>query len=347
MKSCPHRLRTHKKCGCPIWVQGTLHGKWMKKSLGLRNWEAAQKLVRDWEGGNSAGLEHTSVSDACTAFIRDCEARKLTPPSIGKYTLLTDELKEEFSGRVLASLSVDEVRRYREKWKLAPISSRKKLERLRTFFRFCQESGWIQINPAKALKHPITRPAPTLPFSDSEIEKILWATEVYSTQGIYGEKNRIRMRAFVNLLRFSGLRIQDAVTLSRDRLTGNKLLMYTQKTGTPVYLPLPESVLKEMNEVSPVGRYFFWSGNGTPKSAVADWQRSLAKLLKLADVKGHAHRFRDTFSVNLLQSGVPLETVSILLGHTSIRTTERHYAPWVKSRQLKLEESIEKAWKLT
>jgi hypothetical protein len=44
----------------PIWAQGTFHGKWMKKSLDLRNWEAAQKLVRDWESGY-AGSDDTSV----------------------------------------------------------------------------------------------------------------------------------------------------------------------------------------------------------------------------------------------------------------------------------------------
>lgn len=147
-------------------------------------------------------------------------------------------------------------------------------------------------------------------------------------------------------MRYSGLRIRDAATLSKDKLHENKLLLYTLKTGQPVWLSLPKKIAEELEGLNANGKYFFWSGNGVPKSTVADWQRSLAKVFELAGINGHAHRFRDTFSVNLLKAGVPLETVSVLLGHSSIRITERHYSPWVKFRQIKLEESIEKAWKL-
>jgi len=37
----------------------------------------------------------------------------------------------------------------------------------------------------------------------------------------------------------------------------------------------------------------------------------------------HPHQLRDTFAVDLLQKGVPLEEVSKLLGHESIKTTEK------------------------
>jgi integrase/recombinase XerD len=46
----------------------------------------------------------------------------------------------------------------------------------------------------------------------------------------------------------------------------------------------------------------------------------------------HAHRFHDTFAVELLLSRVPLERVSVLLGHSSVKITESHYAPWVRER---------------
>ena len=76
-----------------------------------------------------------------------------------------------------------------------------------------------------------------------------------------------------------------------------------------------------------------------------DWQRSLKRLLILAGVPdGHAHRFRDTFSVARLLAGVPIERVSILLGHQSVRITEKHYAPWVRERQEQLEADVRRTW---
>lgn len=47
----------------------------------------------------------------------------------------------------------------------------------------------------------------------------------------------------------------------------------------------------------------------------------------------HPHVFRDTFAVEMLLAGVPLEQISILLGHKSVKITEKNYAPWVKARQ--------------
>jgi integrase len=59
---------------------------------------------------------------------------------------------------------------------------------------------------------------------------------------------------------------------------------------------------------------------------------------------GHSHRLRDTFSVELLRKGVSIESVSRLLGHKSIRVTEKHYAPWVKIRQDRLEAEVMGTW---
>jgi hypothetical protein len=62
-------------------------------------------------------------------------------------------------------------------------------------------------------------------------------------------------------------RLRDGVTLSRNRIQGDKLFLYTTKTGTAVYCPLPPSLVKALNAI-PENAYFFWTGLSKPKSAV-------------------------------------------------------------------------------
>ncbi|OLB31050.1 MAG: hypothetical protein DMG41_14145 [Acidobacteria bacterium] len=144
----------------------------------------------------------------------------------------------------------------------------------------------------------------------------------------HGIENGRRVRGLVLLLRYSGMRIGDAVNFSTDRIEGNRLFLYTQKTGVPVNTILPDFVLSALEATPKVtDRFFFWSGRGKLESIVRSWQTRLRRLFKLASVpNGHAHRFRDTFAVELLLAGVPIERVSILLGHQSVRITEKHYA---------------------
>jgi len=110
-----------------------------------------------------------------------------------------------------------------------------------------------------------------------------------------------RLRAFVLLLRYSGLRIGDAVGLSTDRVQDNRLFLYTQKTGVPAYCVLPDFVVKTLeSSPRPSEQYFFWTGRSKAHSAKGKWQRRLQRLFELAEIpKGHAHRFRDTFAVEL------------------------------------------------
>jgi hypothetical protein len=58
-------------------------------------------------------------------------------------------------------------------------------------------------------------------------------------------------------------------------------------------------------------------GNSTIHTVNGIWQRTLHSLLRAAGIKhGYAHRFRDTFSVELLLAGVPIEQVAVALGIT-------------------------------
>lgn len=198
----------------------------------------------------------------------------------------------------------------------------------------------MNFNAAKNLEPPIFIKKPAVPFSPHEVEKILWAIEVYPDNPKGRQK---QVRAFVLVLRYTGLRIGDVTALRREHVKDGKLFLRTAKTGTAVRLPLKKEVLDALEELD--GRdHYFYSGNGTAKSAVSSWHRSLSLLFRLAEVKGHPHQFRHYFSVELLSLGLPIEDVAILLGHSSSAITAKHYAAFVKTRQERLEANLMKAW---
>jgi integrase len=342
---CGHTSRRFRKCKCPIWVQGSLRGEYVRRSLDLRSWEAASELVRGWEASGVIGVvkpDVPTVSNAVTKFLGDAEARHLTPETIRKYKSLLERRFvawcESKGLRLLKQVDVSAMREFRGTWDDGPNYATKNLERMRAFFKFCEQARWVERNPAAAVKPPKTKLAPTLPFSDDEMKRILEACDRYPG-------NADRIKAFVLTMRHSGLRIGDTIALKRDRLKRNRLFLYTQKTGTPVYVPLPAIVVEALEKLDGDGDYYFTSGKAKPQTARANWSRYLDTVFAAAKVHGaHSHRFRDTFAVSLLEAGVSIENVSVLLGHSSVRITERHYRPWVKTLQKKLEDEVRKAW---
>jgi integrase/recombinase XerD len=233
----------------------------------------------------------------------------LNQATLYKYRLLfrhIDTFAEAYKLEFLDQLDLDTLATFRALWTEGPRTSLKKLERLRAFMRFAEKRKWIESNPTIDLKAPKVPNKPTLPFTREEMIGILTALGPYGKSA--GLRNAQRLRAFVLLLCYSGLRIGDAVQLNVNRVQGNKFLLHTEKTGVHVYCVLPEMVLKAIDAAPRSSEnYFFWTGKSTVRSSKGKWQRRLQRLFELASVTGgHAHRFRDTFAVELFLAGVPL-----------------------------------------
>jgi integrase len=350
-------------------VQGTVAGEPVRKSLDLTNWERATEVVRDMELAGTVEMpkdDRIMVTDAIQKFITDATARNLASSTLKKYRVLLgppSETKRERSPtltefclwkgiRFLRELDADLLREFRVTWKDAPLASSKKLERLRAFFNHAEESEWITKSPAKAVKAPITdSEAPTLPFSDEELGKLYRAFPKFASErrkhARGPETDHLeRFPVLMQVLEFSGLRIGDACGLTKNDLVKGKLWVDTAKTGVKVYIPIPEHVVVEMEKLPLFkGKYFFWTGNGKVDTAAGNYRRTLRALAEEAGVEDvHPHRWRDTVAVRLLENGVPLERVAKILGHKSVRITERSYGPWVRALQETLEADVNRVW---
>jgi integrase len=341
--NCDHKERSYNRCRCKIWYDWHINGKRIKKPLNTRSWSEAQRMARELEtGGIIEQRTAPIVKDAAEAFLNDARARGLRESSIYKLRLLTTRLQEFSTNKgfdFISDYNVERASAFRETWTNRGTAARKKLEALRTFFRFCVDRKWLTENPAKALKMPKNTEPPVEPFTPEEVDKILAAIKDYPDK-----QNGIRLRALILLLRYSGLRLGDAVTISRDRIEDGTLILRTEKTGTRVRVPLPQEVTDAI-AACPGPRFPFWSGNGKRKSVVTNWQRALKTLFDIAEVPGaHAHRYRHTFACEMLMAGVSLTIVAKLLGHASEAITERHYGAWVKGRQEQLEVAVRQAF---
>ena len=166
------------------------------------------------------------------------------------------------------------------------------------------------------------------------------------------DNNKLRLKALILTMRWSGLRISDAIRLRREDFKKDVLFIETKKSKTPVQIPMPTEVMSLLNKMEPYrGGYLFWnrqSEQSTLKTVEHNFSTLLADLFERAGVKDNvrqvSHRFRNTFAVHLLSKGVPLETVSVLLAHKSVTTTERYYADFASGYMKHAEELVRAAW---
>ncbi len=362
--ACPRRDDPeYKKCNCPKHLRYTHNGKQYRQSAKTRSWKVAEERRRKIEAQFEAAdptrpisavtveaKAGTTIEQAINLFVSDKRSQGVSADVLKKYERELDRLKEFMAKRSKFfphEISVADLTEFRAGWKDRYPSSttRSKVqERVRGFLGYCLASNLLTLIPILS-PIQVTTP-PTLPLDDAQYEELLAVipNEFYETKAR-------RVRALIRLMRHSGLAIRDAVTLERTELHHDKpkglyrIITSRQKTGTHVSVPIPHDVAKEVLSVMKLNenpKYIFWnSGTGTERTVVTNWQHDVKQTFVAAGMPdGHSHQLRDTFAVSLLQKGVPMEEVSKLLGHTSIKTTEKHYAPWVTARQDRLDSLV-------
>jgi integrase/recombinase XerD len=358
---------SEKRCKCPKHLRWSHERKQHRVSAKTRSWAAAEEKKREIEDQLSgrapvqAKEEARGLADAIEVFKADKKNQGISGDVLNKYARELGRLRSFAEARhvhAVARLSRELIIEYQADWETRYPSSNTRQTvqaRLKNFLRFCYESRWLERVPRlSAIK---AEEAPTLPLTAKEYAKLLATIpDTFSGHHRFAPGKAASVRALVQLMRWSGLAIRDAVTLRRDEIvfdkakTLHRIVTSRQKTGTHVSVPIPKPVAKELLAAlngNPV--YVFWTGQGTEITCVSHWQEDFRKLFKAAGIiaRGNmlSHRLRDTFAVDLLEKGVPLEEVSKLLGHESIKTTERHYAKWVKGRQDRLDNLVTGTWK--
>jgi site-specific recombinase XerD len=248
---------------------------------------------------------------------------------------------------------------------------------VRSFFNFLVERGVLAKSPVAVIKAPAESDTfAHAPYTDKQYKAMLKAVDsCTAVKQVKGEDERMfyreRVGAFLELLRWSGMDLIDAVQFRADQIENTNVdglvvpvMRYrrtkTQRKGSiEAVIPLAKDVAQKLRDVPSCTRCVpgmpFRYLNNIIKGDVHIWSRRIKQIIHAAAVKAvpltcrdgrpaldkfgapvtkapDCKMFRHTFAVGELVHGVPEEVVARMLGHVDTDMIRKHYAPWCKQR---------------
>lgn len=201
---------------------------------------------------------------------------------------------------------------------------------LSAFYGWMYLNGYIAQNPFDYLNYPKSVIPIKSIITSGEFEQLVITCEK-NYEGI----KQARCLALITFLFESGVRISELTSLKIGDLDwikhtatirngkGNKARVTF--FGDKSEVRLKEYLLRRSKTSE--SDYLFASLNKVESKVSIDvLQNDIREIGKLADIpRLHAHLFRTTFATNLVARGVPVPTVSNLLGHSSAQTLNHYF----------------------
>jgi len=272
--------------------------------LNLR--ESHEKFLEYLKGKDRANATIIAYAKDIEQLIEHVEAAgKASPTSIEKEDL-TDFIQKLETG------------------KYTPKSISRKINAIRTYFKFLKEEGLVDDDPSTTLTHPKIEITPPRILSKMEYRALRDACR----QGV-------RISAVVELLLQTGIRIGELrrLNLSDVEFGENdkpgQIRIGPWGKNPERFVPLNKSAqeaLKEYLDVRPKSKEetVFITKTGRP-FLIRNIRTTINRYFKIAGIENaKVNDLRHTFVATHLSRGVSLTTVSRLAGHRRLTTTEKY-----------------------
>ncbi len=209
---------------------------------------------------------------------------------------------------------------------LSPRSAARALSSLRGFFRYLVSVGALQADPTENIPSPSLWHTVPHVLSPDEVEALLAAPDTTTPRGL-------RDRAMLETLYATGLRVSELVGLKMDRVRLDPGFVQVVGKGrkeriVPLGRSAVEWIERFLSEARPLIDRFrrpelFLNLRGEPMTRQGFWKNLRQYALK-AGIRSHVspHVLRHSFATHLLDHGADLRAVQMMLGHSSMTTTE-------------------------
>jgi integrase len=185
-----------------------------------------------------------------------------------------------------------------------PFAAKNLLQALRHLYAWAVARGFVETNPTDGVLRERPRTEGFHAWSEAEIAK-------FEARWPIGTRERLIFAIYL----YTGLRRGDAASLGRQHIANGIISLKTEKTGTPVIIPvLPE--LQTVIDASPTGDLVFIAKpNGAPMR-----KESLGTIFKdackAAGVPGSAHGIRKAAATRLANNGATVAQLEAIFGWT-------------------------------
>ncbi len=228
--------------------------------------------------------------------------------------------KGKYSVTGVAVEDVEEFKELLKKQRYTGKSISRKINSIKSFFRFAISEGLVTDNPADVIVHPKYDQTPPRVLSKLEYRALRDACRA-----------DIRIHAIVEVLLQTGMRISElaALQMSEVDLDRNVIHIEPQNSREARKVPLnaaANTAVTEYLKVRPRAREktLFLTKTCRP-FLVRNIRTAIDRYFRLAGIKdGKVNDLRHTFIIEQLKAGTPLVYVSQLVGHKRITTTEKY-----------------------
>lgn len=258
--------------------------------------------------------------------------RQLSPNTVSSYTADVQHYLEYCDANEI--LPQDAPARFLEQYNyqlksvegLAPASVFRKMEAVKSFYKFLMIEERIQDDPTRFIKSPKLAQKVPEQLSPEEVNRLL----TYPVEN-FAEARAVMM---VELLYAAGLRISELLGLRLENInTQEGWVMAFGKGGKQRLVPIhPACAVRVKRFMDLRAAYFagrevdsevFLNNRGKKLSRISAW-KDLADLGRKANISRplHPHLFRHTFASHMLQGGADLRSLQEMLGHVNLTTTQ-------------------------
>ena len=279
-----------------------------------------QNIVKEWQ--SYLELQKNYSKNTREAYLNDLKSL---------FFFINNYSEESISLKSIALVDIRLIRSWlsdRRFFHYTTSSNARALSSVKNFYRYLEKTRNIVCHSIYIVSIP--KKAKTLPKALSKedtlflLEKISCLSE---TQWI-----NLRNRSLVTLIYASGLRISEALSITKKHINEPEYIKVIGKGNKERLVPWINNVKKLILEYLEELPYAIGENEPIFRTKTGkvlhrcNFNSELVKLRRIYGLPEHlsSHSFRHSFATHLLENGADLRTIQELLGHKSLSTTQKY-----------------------